>query len=371
MTEPGSAICKSIPLHSLARHAVPVFNATRTNLPRVCAYENVHEFNQRFATHLLRDIYIARDVTFDRVDLVTLPAGTIVHGDANHLTTIGDIFLKEQFHQDLHTPMLPRVMASTTPAMEVAGDVLLLARFGGLTWGHWLGEILPRAIAAELVAPGKYRFAVPASFRGGASTNFLASLRAYGICEDRLIYLDPHRYIFERLATVSSMWIYPYAIHPAALALLRVGLKQNIPPAPQGAHAAAVLRQKEEAGRHIKNLDETLAFLNIKGITAFPVATLPFIEQVALFREARTLFGVLGSNLTGLIYSPQGVRTVSAAPGDWGDCFFHGLLQAQQGVYADLRGAPADGHTDMMSAPFTLSPGRLADALDAVGHHPA
>ncbi len=371
MAEPRTAICESMPLHSLARHEVPVFNAMRVNLPRVCVYENVREFNQRFAAHLLRDIYIARAVTFDRVDLVTMPAGTIVHGDADHLTTIDGIFLKEQLHQDLHAPILPRVMASTTPIMEVAGDVLLLARFGALTWGHWLGEILPRAVAAELVAPGKYRFAVPAVYREWVNPNHLASLRAYGIGEDRLIYLGQHRYKFERLASVSSMWVYPYAIHPAALALLRVGLKQNIPPAPQGARAAALLRPKEEAGRYIRNLDETLAILSIKGITPFPVATLPFIEQVALFREARTLFGVLGSNLTGLIYSPQGVRTVSAAPGDWGDCFFHGLLQGQQGVYADLRGTPADGHTDMMTAPFTLSPGQLADALDAVGHHPA
>ncbi len=95
---------------------------------------------------------------------------------------------------------------------------------------------------------------------------------------------------------------------------------------------------------------------------------MPFIEQVALFREARTLFGVLGSNLIGLIYSPLGVRTVSAAPADWGDCFFHGLLQAQEGIYADLRGTLPSGHTNMMTAPFTLSPGRIAEALDAVGH---
>lgn len=368
MSETVVASRKPMPLKTMACPAVTVFDSTRVNLPRVCVFENVHEFNPRFAGHLLHDIYVARAVTFDRIELVTLPAGAMVHGDYDFLVTVGDTFVEEQFHHEWHPPVMPRVLASTTPAVEVPEDVLLLARFGALTWGHWLGELLPRAVAAELVAPGKYRFAVPAAFHAGSSPNFLASLRAYGIGEDRLIYLDQQRYVFERLATISSMWVYPYAIHPAALALLRAGLKQRVPRAPQGASAAAALRQNEESGRHIMNLDETLALLKIKGVTPFPVAALPFMEQVALFREAQTLFGVLGSNLTGLIYSPQGVRTISAAPGDWGDCFFHGLLQAQEGLYADLRGTPAPGHTDMMSAAFILSPGRLAEALDAVGH---
>lgn len=358
---------KLAPLTMLAQDSLTVFGAAEACLPKVCAYENVHEYSKPFAAHLLRDIYIHRAVSFDSIDVVTLPPGTVVHGDADYLTTAGSIFLKDQFHRDWHPPVAPRVLANTAPAIAVAGDVLLLSRYGALTWGHWLGEILPRAVVAEFIAPGKYRFAVPEAYRAGASANYLASLRAYGIGEDRLIYLGQHRYAFERLAAVSPMWIYPYAIHPAALALLRVGLKQPIPRAPHGAETAAMLRSQGEAGRHIRNLGETLDFLKIKGFIPFPVAAMPFIEQVALFREAKTVFGVLGSNLTGLIYSPLGVRTVSAAPGDWGDCFFHGLLQAQKGFYADLRGTPEPGYADMMTAPFTLSLARLAEALDAVG----
>ena len=369
MFAPSTAEIKLAPLSSLASHTVPVFSVVAAELPHVCMYENVHEYNPQFAAHLLHDIYIPRTVNFAPVALATLPPGTVVHGDFQFLTTIGDVFLREQFHADWHPPQVPQVLSSTTPVVEIGGDVLLLARFGAVTWGHWLGELVPRALAAELVAPGKYRFAVPAEFKTrGGFANFLGALAAYGIGEDRLIWLDDkHRYAFSSLATVSSMWVYPYAVHPACLSLLRTALRVKVPKPPLGAKAAAMLRS-ETYGRHISNQDEILSLLKIYGFSAFGIGQLPFIEQVALFRAADSVFGVLGSNLTGLIYSPFGVKMISVAAADWGDCFFHGLMQAQEGKYADLRGTPAPGSTDMMTAPFTLSIGRLTAALNAVGH---
>lgn len=356
------------PLAALAQSALPVFEPQDVYLPKVCVYENVHEYNADFARHLLRDIYVERTVSFPRVDLVTLPPGTVVHGDYGYVATVGDVFLEEQFYPVWHPPEMPAVLASVTPEIRVTGDALLLARFGAATWGHWLGELVPRAVVAELVAPGKYKFVIPDDLGTRTSRNFLQALYAYGIGDDRLIRIDQrHRYVFDRLATVSSMWIYPYAMQPTVLALMRNNIKLRLPVIPEGISALAALR--ESAGvRYIENHDEIRSFLRIKKFSAVDVGSLPFLEQVALFQRAHTVFGELGSNLTGLIYSPLGGRMVSVAPGDWGDCFFHGLVQAQAGKYADVRGTPKPGAENPNFAPFMPSIVRIAEALEAVGH---
>ncbi|MGO9817108.1 MAG: glycosyltransferase family 61 protein [Acidocella sp.] len=356
------------PISALAQSVLPVFEPQDVYLPNVCVYENVHEFSEGFAEHLWRDIYIARTVHFPRVDLVTLPPGTTVHGDYGYITTVGDMFVNEQFHSTWHPPKAPEVLASATPEIHVPGDALLLARFGATTWGHWLGELVPRAVVAELVSPGKYNFIIPNELGARTSNNFLQALYAYGISDDRLIRIDQeHRYVFDRLATVSSMWIYPYAMQPTALALMRNNIKVSIPAMPGDTSAVAMLRPSSGV-RYIENHDEIRSFLRIKKFLAVDIGSMPFVEQVALFQKAHTVFGELGSNLTGLIYSPLGVRMVSVAPGDWGDCFFHGLVQAQAGKYADVRGTPNPAAENPHFAPFMPSIVRVTEALEALGH---
>ncbi|HTR16949.1 MAG TPA: glycosyltransferase family 61 protein [Acetobacteraceae bacterium] len=368
MSEHAAIEVRREPLSALAQSVFPVFEAQDVYLPNVCVYENVHEYNADFARHLLKDIYIERTVHFPRVDLVTLPAGTVVHGDHGYVTTVGDVFLEEQFHPVWHPPEIPQVLASVAPEIRITGDALLLARFGATTWGHWLGELVPRAVVAELVAPGKYKFVIPDDLGTRTSGNFLQALHAYGIGDDRLIRIDQtYRYVFDRLATVSSMWIYPYAMQPKALALMRNNIKVGLPVISGATAAVAALRQSFGV-RYIENHDEIRSFLKIKKFSAVDIGSLPFVEQVALFQKAYTVFGELGSNLTGLIYSPLGVKAVSVAPGDWGDCFFHGLMQAQAGKYADVRGTPKPGAENPNFAPFMPSIVRLAEALEAVGY---
>ena len=356
---------KREPLSVVGQTAVRVFNAQKVHFPHVCVYENTHEFSERFAAHLLRDIYIERDVEFPAVDLVTLPPGTVVHGDHDYVTTVGDVFLDEQFHPVWHTPKAAEITASKTPEIRVPEEALLLTRFGVWTWGHWLGELVPRAVVAELVAPKRYRFIVPEEYKEKWSRNYLDALRAYGIGDDRLIFIDQnHRYVFDRLTTVSSMWIYPYAMQPGALSLMQNRLQVSIPSVPSG-RAIAVMRP-QGGSRFIENRDEIESLLKIKGFSSHLIGNLPFAEQVSIFQQATSVFGELGSNLTGLIYSPLGVKTVSVAPGDWGDCFFHGLMQNRGGKYADVRGVPTPGAKTKGAASFTLSIIRVAEALEAV-----
>lgn len=384
--EPAKSEAKNLPaqirgglkiagLADVARTKEIIFGGCEAELAKVCVYQNVHEFNPDFAEHLKRDIYAARTASFAPIELVTLPAGAVVHGNLDYVTTLDDVFIAEQFHQTWFDEKASqrRALDSTAPIIQFDEPALLAARFGEHHWDRWLGETLPRLVAADSAAPGKYRFAVPAEIteaneQDTLMRDVLGSLRAYGITEDRLLRIDrQHRYVFSNLAAVTSMWVYPYAIHPEALAMLRTRLSLAVPSALPVVRSAALLGHSGGA-RDIQNEDEILDLLKIKDFSAVDISLMPFIEQVGLFQRATSLFGVLGPSLTGLIYSPPGIRTVSAAPGAWGDCFLHGLIQAQEGVYADLRGTPDPAVGTAMWAPFTLSIVRLAEALEAVQH---
>jgi len=347
-----------------------LFDSLHGRLPRVCVHSNIAEFNPGFAAHIERDIYAARDVTFPAVELLTLPDGIIVHPDHDDVATAGNTFATDQLRNELRRPGTQPLAAleASTPMEEVAEDCLLVARYGHSTWGHWLGEILPRAIAAEAAAPGKFRYAVPGrttdpNWDDVLPRNILGSLRAYGIGEDRLLRLHQgRRYRFARLHAVTSMWIYPYAIHPAVLNLLRRSLRApriRIAAAPR----AAMLRL-HGGQRGLINQEDIALLLRIKGFQLVDIGALPFLEQVAVFAQAESVFGVLGSNLAGLLYAPIGVQALSVAPGDWGECFFHGILQGLNARYVDLRGSPEPGAKYKMWANFSVPISRVTQALE-------
>jgi len=74
------------------------------------------------------------------------------------------------------------------------------------------------------------------------------------------------------------------------------------------------------------------------GFQALPIGLQPVTTQVALMREADAVFASLGASLAGLIYAPDGVSVICAAPQGFSDRFFYALVQAAGGRYAELWG---------------------------------
>ena len=115
------------------------------------------------------------------------------------------------------------------------------------------------------------------------------------------------------------------------------------------------LRRRDVQTRNVCNAAETIGMLEAAGFRLAEMGHLSFAEQVAAFREAEAVVGVLGSGLTGLIYSPDSVRVMSVAPANWRDVFFHALIQARGGLYSDVLGTPLwDGEGVDRDAPFFL-----------------
>ena len=80
------------------------------------------------------------------------------------------------------------------------------------------------------------------------------------------------------------------------------------------------------------------------------------------------IFGVLGSDLTNLIYSPAGVKVISVAPATFGDRFFYALILSREGQQIDLRGpitVPDQAIAHLGT--FRVDPDEVARALAMFG----
>jgi hypothetical protein len=358
-------------IYELAKEKEIIFGQRSVKLGQTVIWHNVADFSQRSADHLNKEVYIDRIANVDSVITVKLYESSLVDGDTYSLYSNGCIVYEQLGPQ--HGGDGSKVSSLFDPSravIDVKEECLLVARYGEGTWGHWLGEILPRAVIAESIAPGKYTFVVPAwttqeDSISPLARNTLDSLAAYGIGRDRLLRLEGGKlYRFQQLNSISSVWS-DKTIHPAVATLMRRSLTQNIPDVDIGNESIALLRY--DGRRAIENMDLVLGVLEHQGFLRVDIGQMPFVRQVATFRSAKNVFSILGSSLTGLIYSPYGVKVATVAPGAWLDRFFYALVQRLDGKYVDVRGTPVpqEGAFERDYS-FTVDIAKLQQALNAL-----
>jgi capsular polysaccharide biosynthesis protein len=234
---------------------------------------------------------------------------------------------------------LRKALSEMINPLQIDEECLLVARFGEGTWGHWLGEILPRAAIAEEFFPGRFSYAVPGwTMKGGTKSTFLQSLAAYGISESRLIKLmSPNCYRFRSLSTITPVRS-DRAMHPQVMELMRTNVAVPLDAADCDLPSKLALMRKDVGRRAISNFEDVEKVLKATGFYLTEASEHSFGRQVSLFRSARDVFCVLGSGLTNVIFSPEYVNVIAPAPEAWGDAFFYSLVQARNGKFADIRG---------------------------------
>jgi hypothetical protein len=327
----------------VAESTIEISPAVMRPLPNSCIATNLATVSGRFGQHLLDDVYPARTAVQGPVVMARLAPGTRLVGGGHFVVATNGALLAEQVLPGSDLQDLAKLMAAIRPTAEVPDDCLLVARWGIHTWGHWLGELLPRAAVIEARYPGRFRYAVPGPVVSEPSQvwpRIRESLAYFGIAESRLLALDSEQdYRFRALHVVDGVWS-DHVPHPHVTeCMLRA--------APHGADPAhkLYLRRSDAEIRSLVNAPAVEETFIDAGYTAVTIGTLPFSEQVRLFASSSHLGGVLGSNLTGLMFAPVGVNVVTLAPALFGDRFFYGLVQTRLGTMVDVRG-PTSGGAD-------------------------
>jgi hypothetical protein len=337
--------------------------------PASVVYSNAAAIGLRsFARRMLQTTYLPHHNAFEPVVLGRLPAGIrLLGGNCYWLDHEGTLAI------DQINPLTPDVKtdyealrALPFEVETITQECILVARYGDDTWGHWVAEILPRAILAEHAYPGRFRFAVAEQLLGGPeyTRRVYETLSAYGIAAERIVKLRfAAQYRFENLYAVVNIWS-PGGMNPQVMQIMRDDIAA--PLLRHGNGRLAVLR-RESKTRNLANLDEIIAILQQRDYTIVDMATQSFVQQVAFFRDSANVFGILGSGLIGLIYAPEEVSVATLGPRDWDDTYFHGLIQLRRGAHADIR-CPViwSGEGLQRDAPMVAIPAHVQAGLAAL-----
>ena len=343
-------------LTALATAAEPLFPPRQVPLPRICVHTNATpELQSAWAP-----AYAARIAKPHAVSLIRLPKGAEVSGPAGFAARADGHLIREQLPP--RTDHLPFPADATVDAPPA--DTLLIARYGEGTWGHWLIELLPKAAVCEHLFPGRFRYLIPGwvLHEPVFGRRIEESLAAYNIPPDRLLPLPSHQVArFDALYALTPVHT-DNIPHPDVAAILR-----GPPPTTPPTQKIALLRH--DPRRAIANAEPVAELLRKRRFTPIDIATLDFAAQRALYATSHTIFSVLGSSLAGLIFSPDGTRVAAAAPDQFGDRFFHGMLQMRPGaLWAEARGpVPTPDPTYYRDSAFHLPLPALRSALNALG----
>jgi capsular polysaccharide biosynthesis protein len=348
-------------LDSLANTRVRLAQSASYRVPGCVVYENISDFDSAFARQMNQHVYVDRLANLHAIDLVALGPASL-HTSADYTVTVGSSLVEEQA-PPWYGEATRAAIAADRPIEEISGEVVIVARYGFWTWGHWLGELLPKLVMVEAAFPGRFRFIVPDTGDVPKWRNFRDSIQAYGVSPHRLILIKPGKTLRLKTAwAVTPIWS-DSIMHPAAAELMRCALPQK---PIRKARKIAIFREQADA-RTLVNGTQIAELLSRRGYEALEMAGLDFETQAQLFREAQAVFSTLGSGLTGLIYAPIGVRVLSVAPHIFGDRFFYALVADRRGRYADVRGPIVAPNSSIPHrGSFSVDPDRIAAGLDAL-----
>jgi capsular polysaccharide biosynthesis protein len=222
-------------------------------------------------------------------------------------------------------------------ARRIPGANVLAVRPGLTCYGHVLVEMLP---AAWIVEDGPRRPGVLIGASGGALARISREvLHRLGYTDEQIteskvpVVVDTLLVVegFAETARYISPLIVEYAEQLASVAA-------GIP----GLGPLLYLPRKPEYGRGIVNDREVSEALTAKGFVTLYPEDLPLAAQVAAFRDAKVIVGVMGSALTNLLFSRSGARALALAPEFMVDTFFWRVAGCVGVDYAELRCTTAD-----------------------------
>jgi capsular polysaccharide biosynthesis protein len=358
---------RQVGLRELAVSYETLLPATEFQAPSCIVYTNFSLLEPASARGHLNDLYVSRHHQVDAIELGRLPEGTdlIVIQDDDFVPAYDGLVLADQVPGYWAKDAIPEILGIPRPRVNIDGSAVLIARYGVRTWGHWLGELLPKIVCVEAAFPGKHRYILPAIiFSHPELRSFLESIWYHGIDIGRVIPVESDTiYRFSELYAVSPAWT-KHKIHPGVVDLVRARMR---PPQANLPRKVAFLRT-ESRTRNVANAQSLIDELRRRAFTTVEIGALSFADQAAIFAAAEVVVAVLGSGLTGLLYSPLGVRVLTLAPARWSDLFFFALMQNRDAKLADIRGVqdPND-QRNPARAGFVIELNELRRGLHAIG----
>jgi hypothetical protein len=307
------------------------------------------------------------------------PAAFVCHFSGAHLFSnegmvlTGDNRVLGEYHHQFNIRSLRKALRGrpfglvSTHVQRVAESVGLLAAPQGWNYYHWLFDVLPRLHLLERWRGVIEKYAVPENL----SAVQVESLRLLGIEESRLLRLQAGARLRCEHLYAPSLPGSEGCSPPWALKFLREKFPALAIATP-GSGPLVYVRRGPGGARPIANEPELIARLEQRGFRAVSLETHGFLEQVAIFRDARCVVAAHGAGLANLAFAREAaVLELFSADYLRPDCYF--TLQRQAGnaydYWLDGRSAGPGKPWGEMTADLPAIEKKIDELLHSGGQH--
>ncbi len=212
------------------------------------------------------------------------------------------------------------------------GSALLCRKRGCYNYGHWLGELLPRAWLSRQYDRHPDKVLVQAVAEP-LRTVMRQSLRAIGIEDLSCIEAGLDPVMVDRLTLVDGLTDHGTYMSPLVADCFRA----IAAPMQPGRASKLVIRRGPDASRSFAEQPAFFARAESLGFTLADPARMAFGDQVAAFKGARRIVGAMGAAMTNIGFASPGAEVVALAPATMPDTFFWLLAGLRRLQYVDVR----------------------------------
>jgi capsular polysaccharide biosynthesis protein len=279
---------------------------------------NIGYFSERAVTFsLLKDVYVAQE------GLVFDAAGRLFKGS-----------ITQHAGPEIERGYAAVQAAIGADAVPSLGAVSVLCKKRGVgNFGHWLMEMLPKAYLAKLhLGIGALRYIVPAA-HGGLRQVITDSLAMLMIHEAELQPIGDEVWHFDSLVLVEGL-----TQHGTYMSPLVLNCMENLAASVRGAGFERLFVTRSGiASRRFVNEAEIEQLAKARGYRLIEPGGMSFVEQIATFKNAMEIIGVMGAAMTNIAFASGGARVVSIAPANMPDTFFWFISGLRGQHYTELR----------------------------------
>ena len=259
---------------------------------------------------------------------------------------------------------------------DPAKAYLWIGSVGSVNYGHWLVDDLPRLKAlSELRHRRPHAALIVVTIRTGAlhdqvhldTCNLISNADQLGPVQ--VIVVEPEaKVFFEELFFVTPVSNHPGSKSPEALAYAAHSAL-SIPLTEEDAQSLPkrIFVKRAVSGlRDLLNQSEVEQFLGDNGFMSLDTATMPFMLQAGLFRNAELVIGCMGASMTNTVFSGAGTGVGYLAPNGWIEPFYWDLAAVRGHRYAACYGETAGGADVPWKANYSISMRTLGQMLDTL-----
>lgn len=213
------------------------------------------------------------------------------------------------------------------------GPVLLCKKRGIGNYGHWLMEMLPKAHLVHTHLPDLCSRFLVAHVPAHLNNSMAFSLSMLGIDLTRTVVVDDTPRRFADLLLVDGLTEHGGYMSPLVLDSIDT-LLEGV--ASAGAERLFVTRRSTGI-RRVVDEDALAAHAVARGYRVIEPGLLDLPEQIALFKGASRIVGVMGAAMTNIAFAPPGARIVNLTPAGMPDTFFWFIATLRGLDYTEVR----------------------------------